>query len=169
MFQTGGTEFPERANEVACCYRKFLHQPAWVCGRQVYWHTEKMQIYVMHNDVFPPRKGSLYELKLMKSALLHTFCGLCLPGQSLTSVLSGKGISHLIPACIELSFQFASCFQFVAINSGWSKVQQQRGQKGEKHSAPWRELGYLPRSSIVFSLASQGTQKLFQMLLSNSE
>lgn len=68
----------------------------------------------------------------------------------------------------------ASHFQFVAINgellnSGWSKVQQQRGQKGEKHSEPWRELGYLPRSSIVFSLASQGTQKLFQTLLSNSE
>lgn len=33
----------------------------------------------------------------------------------------------------------------------------------------WRELGYLPRSSIFFSLASQGTQKLFQMLLFNSE
>lgn len=30
-------------------------------------------------------------------------------------------------------------------------------------------LGYLPRSSTVFSLASQGTQNLFQMLLSNSE
>lgn len=30
-------------------------------------------------------------------------------------------------------------------------------------------LGYLPRSSTVFSPASQGTQNLFQMLLSNSE
>lgn len=44
----------------------------------------------------------------------------------------------------------ASCFQFVARNSGWSKVQQQQGQKGENHSAPWRELGYLPRSSTFF-------------------
>lgn len=41
---------------------------------------------VVQNDVFPPRESSISELKLMKSALLHTFYRLCLPGQNLTSV-----------------------------------------------------------------------------------
>lgn len=87
VFQTGGAEFPERVNEVACCYWKFLHQPTWVhCrGLPIYkenadlWWWCRMMFFLLGRAV--PVSWSWWN-----SALLHTFCGLCLPGQSLTSV-----------------------------------------------------------------------------------
>lgn len=100
----------------------------------------KMTIYMAQNDVFPPSKGSLCGPELKKSALIDIFCGQYLAGQSQPSILclSGERINHLIPACIELSCQpFSVCYNKLRASKLWLllRVQQQRGEKGEKHSA----------------------------------
>lgn len=64
-----------------------------------------MHYQVIQNEVFPSRERSFCGLELMKSPLLHTFSGQCLYGQSSLLCLSGKGISRLIPAPVELSCQ----------------------------------------------------------------